>query len=49
MNNKTHGKGTYTWANGEIYDGEWLQGSKNGFGIFKGTKNDSYIGEWKDN
>lgn len=36
MNNKPHGKGIYTWANGEIYDGEWIQASKNGFGIWKG-------------
>jgi len=23
LQGKPHGKGVYTWANGEIYDGEW--------------------------
>lgn len=27
-NNKPHGKGNYTWANGETYDGEYVKGSK---------------------
>lgn len=50
MNNKPHGKGIYTWVNGEIYDGEWIQGFKNGFGIWKGLRcNDQYLGEWRDN
>jgi len=44
MNNKPHGKGTYEWANGESYDGEWVMGCKNGFGIWKGTENDTYMG-----
>jgi hypothetical protein len=25
---KADGKGVYTWANGEVYDGEWVQGLK---------------------
>lgn len=37
----------YLWANGEIYDGEWSFGVKGGYGIWKGTKGDSYIGLWK--
>ena len=49
MNNKPHGKGHYTWFHGETYDGEWIQGCKNGFGIWKGIFNDSYMGEWRDN
>ena len=43
---KAHGKGVYTWKNGEIYDGEWVNGVKQGYGIWKGLNNDSYIGEW---
>ena len=50
MNNKPHGKGRYTWLNGEVYEGEWISGCKNGFGIWKGIRsNDQYLGEWKDN
>jgi hypothetical protein len=32
------------WKNGEIYDGEWVEGVKDGYGIWKGTNGDSYIG-----
>ena len=45
---KADGKGVYTWANGEVYDGEWVQGLKHGYGIWRGLHNDSYIGEWKE-
>jgi len=31
---KQHGKGTYTWANGDRYEGEWKDGNVHG----KGTK-----------
>ena len=26
------GQGKYTWANGDIYDGQWQQGTKSGHG-----------------
>jgi hypothetical protein len=29
-----------------VYDGEWDQGLKQGYGIWKGINKDSYIGEW---
>jgi len=29
-NGKPHGKGIYTWANGEVYEGEWMVGLKEG-------------------
>lgn len=32
------GKGTYTWSNGEVYTGEWLQGERNGIGEFSYVK-----------
>jgi len=44
---KAHGKGVYSWSNGEVYDGEWDQGLKHGYGIWRGLYNDSYIGEWR--
>ena len=36
------------WSNGEIYDGEWLSGKKNGSGMWKANRESkqSYIGEW---
>jgi 1-phosphatidylinositol-4-phosphate 5-kinase len=38
------GKGIYTWYNGDIYDGEWLDGMKHGYGVWKNFAGDSYIG-----
>lgn len=51
-----HGEGTYTWATGEVYTGEWFEGMRQGYGkqtnspdgednIQTGIwKNDKYIG-----
>ncbi len=33
-NGYPYGKGIYTWANGEIYNGEWEDGKRNGIGDF---------------
>jgi hypothetical protein len=30
------GKGLYKWSNGESYDGEWSEGIKHGYGVWKG-------------
>ena len=47
-----HGKGTYIWANGNKYIGEWSNGNMEGKGemIFHLAKGDSIVdGYWKDN
>ncbi len=44
MEGKAHGKGLYQWSNGEIYDGEWVHGAKQGYVVWKGTNGESYIG-----
>jgi len=44
MNGKRHGKGKFTWYNGEIFEGQWRDGKKNGFGVWKSPKGDSYEG-----
>jgi hypothetical protein len=47
-----HGKGTYTWANGNEYIGEWSNGSIEGAGkmIYHLANGDSIIdGYWKNN
>jgi hypothetical protein len=47
---KAHGKGVYVWDNkNELYDGEWREGMKHGYGLWKGQGGDSYIGEWREN
>ncbi|MCF6332322.1 MAG: hypothetical protein L3J11_03480 [Draconibacterium sp.] len=46
------GKGTYTWANGTEYIGEWSSGNREGKGtmIYHLAKGDSIInGYWKNN
>ena len=33
--------------NGEIYEGQWQDGVKEGTGVWKGSQGDTYIGEWR--
>lgn len=44
---KPHGEGIFTWTNGNMYNGQWIEGKKNGFGMFK-DKYGLYAGNWKD-
>lgn len=34
------------WANKDSYNGEWLNGLRNGKGIFYRKNGDKYEGEW---
>jgi len=47
------GKGQRTWECGMQYDGDWLNGERNGFGECRyGNRNYkdlSYVGEWRSN
>ena len=47
--NCENGQGTYTWLDGNKYEGEWKDGYRNGEGTFTWSKGDKYVGEWKDN
>ena len=40
------GKGTYKWADGTVYEGDWLDGEKHGKGTFKDANGDVYEGDW---
>ncbi|MCF6170449.1 MAG: hypothetical protein L3J66_05665 [Bacteroidales bacterium] len=47
-----NGNGTYTWANGDEYQGKWVDGQMSGEGVLtiKTDKGDSLIaGIWKEN
>lgn len=43
-----HGKGKYTWSNGDVYDGEWKHERQCGQGRFTFNTGGYYEGEWED-
>ncbi|MCI5222155.1 MAG: hypothetical protein D3924_05665 [Candidatus Electrothrix sp. AR4] len=46
--NNLHGKGTFTWPDGNEYSGDWLQGKRHGKGRFIWKNGTEYIGDWKE-
>lgn len=49
MNGKKHGTGIMKSTNGNIYDGQWIDGVKSGQGTYyDATTKVIYQGEWKD-
>ena len=49
MNGLYHGQGTYTFASGNKYVGEWNDDTRDGQGTFTWADGGSYVGESKDN
>ena len=43
-----NGRGTFTWANGDRYVGEFKDDQAHGQGIFTFVNGDEYVGEFKD-
>ena len=41
--------GSYTWANGDKYIGEWKDNKQHGQGTTEWSNGTKYIGGWKDN
>ncbi|UCG28171.1 MAG: hypothetical protein JSV24_02085, partial [Bacteroidales bacterium] len=44
-----HGQGTYTWNSGEIYEGKWKNGMRNGYGKYSfviNGKDSVQEGQW---
>ena len=41
-----HGKGTYTWADGREYKGDWINGNRYGKGTFTLAHGCRYEGDW---
>ena len=41
-------KGILTWPNGDIYEGEYKDDNRNGFGIYKYSNGNRYEGEFKN-
>lgn len=42
------GKGTYTYPNGNKYEGEWQDDVKSGYGVLQYVNGEKYEGFWKD-
>jgi hypothetical protein len=42
------GKGTYTWENGDRYEGDFIKNNRTGKGKFVWKDGSYYIGEWKE-
>jgi hypothetical protein len=47
--NCVNGQGTFTYANGNKYVGEYKDGQINGQGTYTYANGNKYVGEWKDN
>ena len=47
QDDKRHGKGFYTWADGLKYDGVWQDEMQHGKGVFTYANGDKYDGTWK--
>ena len=41
-----HGRGTYTWADGRKYEGEYLDDKKDGYGVYTWADGRKYQGYW---
>ena len=46
---KMYRRGVQKYANGDIYDGEWVDGKRHGKGKFLYACGDMYIGEFENN
>jgi len=45
-----HGYGVYKWKNGNIYEGDWREGERNGKGtLYSAVNNEKITGYWRDN
>lgn len=47
VDERKHGKGSFTYENGDTYVGEWVKDKAHGHGIYK-TKFSIYTGEWSE-
>ncbi len=43
-----NGEGTLTWADGDQYVGDFVNGKRTGQGTYTDVNGNQYIGEWKD-
>ena len=48
MDGRIHGKGTYQFANGDTYDGNFNLERAEGYGEYRHTNGRIYKGTWKN-
>ena len=48
VDGEMHGKGKYTYANGDVYEGDWEEGYMNSNGKFTYANGDVYEGYWEE-
>lgn len=46
VDGKRHGKGTYTWNDGQKYTGEWRNGDRTGYGKYYWADGAVYEGQY---
>ena len=46
--NCVNGKGKYVYANGDIYEGDFVNGKREGQGTYTNKYGNYYTGEWKN-
>lgn len=47
--NRFHGKGKFTSGRGEVYEGNWVDGSREGHGVETTPEGERYDGNWSSN
>ena len=45
---KKHGRGTFTWSDGDRYEGDWRDDKRTGRGTYTWPGDSRYEGEWRD-
>lgn len=43
------GKGRASYTNGETYEGDYVDGKREGYGVYEYKNKYKYSGNWKDN
>jgi len=49
FNYNVHWKGKIEYANGNSYEGDWLNNKYNGIGTYRWSDGSYYVGEWLEN
>ena len=49
LSGKRHGQGTYYYADGRVYVGQWKKNQRHGQGTMTYKNKSKYVGEWKNN